>query len=142
MLGYWPDHSLCAIFVDADHRVVLIMRWDADTEAALPALPPPATRDGLPHAVHLVAYTAPLVPGTSPAAPDPSAWRHAEDALRDSGVPHGWLLAAGRHGDAVLWTSGDAGAGGLAVRVIDATQVSRRAQCWGLTSWSDSRSDS
>lgn len=141
MLGYWPDNSLCAIFVDAEHRVVLIMRWDADAATALADLPPPAARDGLLHAVHLVAYTAPVAPGKSPAAPDPTAWRHAEDALRDSGVSHGWLLAAGRDGDAVLWTSGDGGAGGLAVRVIHATQVSRRAQRWGLTSWSDSRSE-
>ena len=141
MLGYWPDNSLCAIFVDAEHRVVLIMRWDADAQAAIPALPPMLPGETVPGTVHLVAYTSSPPPGAPPAAPDRSAWRHAERTLHDSGMSLGWILVAGRHGDSVPWTCVEGQGSELDVRVIAGLQVARQAQRWGLPPWRSTRRD-
>ena len=141
MLGYWPDDSLCAIFVDAEHRVVLIMRWDAHAQAAIPALPPMSPGESVPDTVHLVAYTASPRPGEPPVTPDRSAWRLAERTLRGSGMSLGWILVAGRHGSSVPWTFVEGQGSELAVRVIAGPEVARRAQCWGLSPWRPTRRD-
>lgn len=144
MLGYWPEGSLCAIFTDAQRRVALIMRWDAD--AALPVLPPSAAGIG-PHdavpleSVHLVAYTAPPEPSEPPVAPHRSAWGHAEAALRGCGSSLGWILVAARHGDNVPWTFVEGDAGDLDVRVISAAEIAQRARRWGLPPWSATRDE-
>lgn len=141
MLGYWPGNSLCAIFVDAQERVALIMRWDADAQAAIPAVPPAAVGESSPRTVHLVAYTVAPRPGEPPAAPDQSAWRHAEAALRDSEVSLGWILVAGCHGDDVPWTCVEGSAADREVRVLTGAEISRQAQRWGLPPWSATRSE-
>lgn len=141
MLGYWPDNSLCAILVDAEHRVLLIMRWDAHAQAAIPALPPTSPGGTGPATVHLVAYTASPRPGEPPTAPDRSAWRHAERTLHDSGMSLGWILVAGRHGDSVPWTFVEGQGSELEVRVIAGHQVARQSQRWGLPLWRPTRRD-
>ena len=141
MLGYWPDNSLCAIFVDAQERVALIMRWDADAQAAIPAVPPAAAGESSPRTVHLVAYTVAPRPGEPPAAPDQSAWRHTEAALRDSEMSLGWILVAGCHSGNVAWTCVEGSAADREVRVITASEISRQAQRWGLPPWSATRSE-
>ena len=141
MLGYWPDNSLCAIVVDSEHRVVLIMRWDAHAQAEVPALPPISSGATVPATVHLVAYTASPRPGEPPAAPDRAVWRHAEYTLHDSGMSLGWILVAGRHGDSVPWTFVEGQGSELAVRVIAGPQVARQAQNWGLPPWRPTRRD-
>lgn len=141
MLGYWPDNSLCAIFVDAEQCVALIMRWDADAQAAIPAVPPAAAGESSPRTVHLVAYTAAPRPGEPPAAPDPSSWRHVQSALRDSGMSLGWVLVASTYGDKVSWTCVEGSAADLEVRAIPASASTRQAQRWGLPPWSATRSD-
>lgn len=141
MLGYWPANSLCGLVVDAEQRVALIMRWDADVPVAIPAVPPAAAGESIPRTVHLVAYTAAPHPGEPPAAPDRSVWRHAEAALRDSGMSPGWILVAGCHDGDVPWTCVEGSATELEVRVIVASDVSRHARRWGLPPWTATRGE-
>lgn len=141
MLGYWPEASVCAVVVDADHRVSLVMRWDAEAEVAAPAPSPAVTGQSADHVVHLVSYGAIASPHQVPDAPAASAWRRAGESVRDGHASPGWILVACSDGDTVLWTFPEGAAADLEVRVIPASEVSRRAQRWGLAPWSATRSE-
>lgn len=140
LLGYWPEGSVGAIVLDDDHRVVLVMRWDAETEGAI-ALPPRAVAGGAsPHVVHLVAYSCFRSMDELPTAPATSAWRHAEESLRGCGASLGWILVASNYVEKVLWTFLEGSAAELEVRDIPASEISRQALRWGLPPWSATRS--
>lgn len=141
MLGYWPEGSVCAIVLDADQRVTLVMRWDAETPGAIPVPPRAVAGDPSGGVVHLVAYSAITSRDQIPAAPATSAWRHAGDSLRGSGVSLGWVLVASTYGDKVLWTFVEGSPAELEVRAIPASASTRQAQRWGLPPWSATRSD-
>lgn len=141
MLGYWPGGSVCAIVVDADRRVTLVMRWDAETEAAIPVPPRAVAGDISGDAVHFVAYGAITSVDDLPTAPASSAWRHAGDSLPGSGAALGWVLVASTYGDRVFWTFVEGTDPELEVRVIPASESTRQAQRWGLPPWRATRSD-
>ena len=140
MLGYWPEGSVCAIVLDEDHRVTLVMRWDAETEGAIPLPPRAMGEDASAHVVHLVAYSAFTSLDQLPTAPSDSAWRHAEESLRGSGASLGWILVSSTFEEKVLWTFLEGSAAELKVRDIPASEISRQAQRWGLPPWSATRS--
>lgn len=141
MLGYWPGGSVCAIVVDADRRVTLVMRWDAETEAPIPVPPRAVAGDTPGDVVHLVAYGAITSLDQLPAVPASSAWRHAGDSQSGSGAALGWALVASTYGDEVFWTFVEGSAPELEVRVIPASESTRQAQRWGLPPWRATRSD-
>lgn len=151
MLGYWPEDSLCAVFVDVHHRVTLVLRWDRAGGVVLPPLPPVGAGGIPPHSVHLIAYSSAGDSLEPPAPPDRASCRPAHDALRASGVRLGWTLGASPRGDDVLWAQhpGRVEIGGLGgsperapeVHLIPAAEAERQAARWGLPRWSATRRD-
>jgi hypothetical protein len=138
MLGYWPDGSVCAILVDSEDRIALIVRWDRDADVVLPAIPVAATEAGSPAAIHLVVFA------TGDGAPPPLhpvAWQRSADALRESGLPLGRTLAVARATGGVVWTSAGGPVHDPGVHVIPADTVADVARRWGLPVWHESRSD-
>jgi hypothetical protein len=139
MLGYWPGDSVCAIFVDADDHVVLIMRWDHDADLAPLELPPPGPGERAPARFHLVAFPP-------PSAVDPEPWLRAADGVRARGVPMAHMLLAVARGSAVAWTCvfGDESAtcaAGASSTLISDAEVARTAREWGLPLWRSDRRD-
>ena len=138
MLGYWPEGSVCAILVDSEDHVVLIMRWERDADVVLPAKPAATTAAGSPVAVHLVVFAT--VDG-APQPLHPMAWQRLTDALRESGLPLGRTLAVARATEGVMWTSAEGPLHDPGVHVIPAAAVADVATRWGLPAWHESRSD-
>lgn len=138
MLGYWPEGSVCAILVDSEHHVVLIMRWERDADVVLPAMPVAATDAGFPVAVHLVVFAT--VDG-APQPLDSKAWERSADALRECGLPLGRTLAVARTPEGVMWTSAEGPLHDPGVHLIPASAVADVAARWGLPMWRESRSD-
>lgn len=134
MLGYWPSGSLCAVFVDDDDRVLLIMRWDEGADVALPPLPWSMTGETPPRACHLVAYAAEADLGRADV-------KATVDALRASGVSSRWVLRVTTDGGNVRWTSALGPQEGLGTGVISHPQALARARRWGRGPWRSSRSD-
>jgi hypothetical protein len=139
MLGYWPGDSVCAIFVDADDRVVLIMRWDHDADLAPLELPPPGPGERDPVRFHLVAFPP-------PGAADPEPWLRAAESVRAKGVPMAHMLLAVARGTAVAWTCvfGDGTPScpvGDPPALITEADVARTARAWGLRPWRGDRQD-
>ena len=136
LLGYWPEGSVCAILVDSEDHVVLIMRWERDADVVLPAKPAATTAAGSPVAVHLVVFAT--VDG-APQPLHPMAWQRSADALRESGLPLGRTLAVARTTEGVMWTSAEGPLHDPGVHVIPAAAVADVATRWGLPAWHESR---
>lgn len=138
MLGYWPEGSVCAIFVDVDSHVVVIMRWAQDSGVAMP--PAPAWPQGTtpPVGVHLVVFTSPAGPASSL---HPHARHRISEALSMSGVPLARLLVVASTGDEVLWTDVEGPDGDAGVHAISRAEIERRRDDWGLPRWRASRED-
>jgi hypothetical protein len=143
MLGYWPADSLCAIFVDAEDRVVCVMRWDVDAPIAMSA-PPSATGlvsdpDSLPVAFHLVAFAAPgsRDPG------QPERWFAAVDAWEAGGIPLGRLLLVAQQGDRIAWVQvvPPAESADEACQHMSATDIDEVATRWGIPHFRGSREE-
>jgi len=133
MLGYWPGGSICAVAIDHDDQITVIMRWDRETAAGLP----PATA-GLARRVaacHLVAY-ADATPG---AAMDPASLLRALATVEAAGLPLGRVLVAGRDPRGVAWSSLEDAVAGQAWTVTTSHQVAHVASVWGCAAWEDSR---
>lgn len=137
MLGYWPEGSVCAILVDSEDHVVLIMRWERDADVVLPVLPVAATGAGVAVAVHLVAFAT---VDDAPQPLHPMAWQRSADALRESGIPLGRTLAVARSTEGVMWTSAEGPLHDPGVHLIPASAVADVADRWGLPMWQASRS--
>jgi len=138
MLGYWPEDSVCAILVDSEDHVVLIMRWEREADVVLPAIPVAATEAGSPVAIHLVVFAT--VDG-APQPLHPLAWQRSADALRESGLPLGQTLAVARATEGVVWTSAEGTLHDPGVHLIAAAAVADIATRWGLPVWRECRSD-
>ena len=138
MLGYWPEGSVCAILVDSEDRIALIVRWDREADVVLPAIPVAATEAGSPVAIHLVVFAT--VDG-APLPLHPMAWQHSADALRESGLPLGRTLAVARATEGVVWTSAEGPLHDPGVHMIPAAAVADVATRWGMPAWHESRSD-
>lgn len=135
MLGYWPHESACAIVVDRDDRVLLIMRWEQDGDVVLPPLRQFGLGDARPTAIHLVVF---VPPGTSDGAP----WLHASAALTRTGVPTGEVLLARRDGGDITWSAaGEHCAQPISEQVISGAEVAATARRWGLGTWRPSREE-
>lgn len=134
MLGYWPEASICAIFVDRDHRVVLIMRWDCHAEWAIPPVQHLAAGDARIAAAHLVVFPA---RGDLDFGP----WLRAADAFGDQGVPLGHFLLAGRDEAGIAWTPALPDRGEASVEIVGHDEAIHRARQWGLPMWLAHRAD-
>jgi hypothetical protein len=135
MLGYWPHGSACAIVVDRDNRVLLIMRWEQDGDVALPPLRQLGLADARPTTIHLVVF---VPPGMS----DPAPWLHASEVLTSTGVPTGEVLLARLDGGDVAWcAAGESRVEVIREQVITEAEVSAAARCWGLGIWRASREE-
>lgn len=134
MLGYWPESSLCAIFVDSDHRVVVIMRWDHDVPAALPPHHDIAVGDTPVEAVHLVVFP-PL--GDLDVVP----WLTAADRFEAAGVRLDRFLLAGKVDDGIAWTSARQSPDDPTVCRIGHIEIAATAREWGMPPWCDRRAD-
>lgn len=135
MLGYWPHGSACAVVVDCDDRVLLIMRWEQDGEVVLPSLRQFGLAGARPSTIHLVVFAP---PGTS----DPTPWLRGFQALTTTGVPTGEVLLARLNGGDVAWSAkGEHGAQVTREQVITVAEVSATARRWGLGTWRPSREE-
>ena len=135
MLGYWPHESACAIVVDRDDRVLLIMRWEQDGDVVLPPLRQFGLAGARPAAIHLVVFAPPGTVG-------PTQWLHASEALTSTGVPTGEVLLARLDGGDVAWSaSGEFGTQVIREQVISEAEVSATARRWGLGTWRPSREE-
>lgn len=134
MLGYWPAGSLCALFVDDDDRVLLIMRWDHAAQVALPPLPWSMAGEAPPPACHLAVYPA---EGDA----EPPDVKATADALRAQGLPPRQVLLITTDGRDVHWTSPLGPLEGPGEGVVPRGHVLTQARRWGLSPWSSSRSD-
>lgn len=119
MLGYWPERSVCAVAVDPDGRVLLIMRWGAD-EHEVPALPPLAEL-GEAMTVHRVAYLEPSAGGDAPSR---------------EGRP---AVVACREGADVRFRTIDGN--DCTWQRIAAAEIARTARHWGRPAWKPSREE-
>lgn len=142
MLGYWPEGSACAVFVDEQGHAALVMRWDHDLDVDIPELPLS------PAAGHLVIYP-PRVPDPLQTW-DPGPWLRAEQALATAGVPLGHFLLVGLEGGDVIWTSARTPGAtrpvasprrAPGIESLSAAEVASRAAGWGFAPWQPSRSD-
>jgi len=132
MLGYWPEHSVCVIVVDADGHVLLIMRWHVDAPDVPPQLP--LAEDARATAFHVVVYS------DDPVARAEASARIAAD-LSDRGIPRGRVLLAERQGpDIVVRVSGEPGvaAEGLVISEMEIAETGGR---WDLDAWAMSREE-
>lgn len=132
MLGYWPDSSLCVIYVDDANHVQLIMRAECSADAVVPVPPVTAPGQSPPSAFHLAVFL-----GT--ADQDPSSWLATVDEIAATGVPLDRFVLVTRLGDDVLWTPGDAPAHDTSVMTIPAADITATAARWGLPPWQASR---
>lgn len=134
MLGYWPDASICAIFVDDDDEVVVIMRWDSDAEMQMPHVEHLSPEDRRIRTVHIVVFPA---RGDMDVAP----WLRAADLLVASGARPGHFLLAGAAEDGVAWTHALALGEDATVGHIAEADVLSRARRWGLPRWQAHREE-
>ena len=134
MLGYWPESSVCAIFVDRDDRVVVIMRWDHDVHATLPPQHHLDAGGASVAGVHLVVFP-PL--GELDVAP----WLEAVDGLEAAGVRVDRFLLAGVVDEGIAWTSARQSPDDPTVGRIGHVEISATAREWGLSPWCDRRAD-
>lgn len=134
MLGYWPEGSACAVFVDREGHAVLIMRWDDDVDPS--GLPWAAVGPTAPEAVHLVIY--PAGPHDRAVTDDPLRWPRAADALKPAGARLGHVLVVTQQGRDVAWT-GARGEG--RAETIPSREVASRATRWGYPLWRSCRAD-
>jgi hypothetical protein len=134
MLGYWPESSVCAIFVDADERVVVIMRWDHDVHATLPPRHHIAAGDTPVEAVHLVVFP-PL--GDLDVAP----WLAAADSLEAAGVHLDRFLLAGKVDAGIAWTSARQPPDDPTVAFIGHAEIAATVREWGMSPWRERRAD-
>ena len=135
MLGYWPHRSACAIVVDRDDRVLLIMRWEQDGDVVLPSLCQFGLAGARPTAIHLVVF---VPPGTS----DPTPWLRGLQALTTTGVPTGEVLLARPDGGDIAWSAaGEHGAQVTREQLITVAEASATARRWGLGTWWPSREE-
>ncbi len=134
MLGYWPESSVCAIFVDRDDRVVVIMRWDHDVHAALPPHHHIAAGDTPVEAVHLVVFP-PL------GELDVKPWLETADGLEAAGVRLDRFLLAGKVDDGIVWTSAWPSPRDPTVALIGDGAIAATARAWGMPRWCERRED-
>lgn len=134
MLGYWPDASICAIFVDDDDQVVVIMRWDSHAEMQMPPVEQLSPEDHRIRTVHIVVFPA---RGDMDVAP----WLRAADFLVASGARPGHFLLAGAAEDGVAWTHALALGEDATVGHIAEADVLSRARSWGLPRWQAHREE-
>lgn len=132
MLGYWPSSSVCAVFVDADQRVVVIMRWDHDADVVPPPLHPLTTGDTRVDAVHLVVF-----PPTRDV--DVAPWLQAADGMVAAGIKPGHFVLAGQSGEGIVWTHALDPAEDPRVGVLRHEEVLSRSREWGLPLWEEDR---
>lgn len=132
MLGYWPEGSACAVFVDDRQRVILVMRWDQDAEVAPASLA--AAAAGAPAAVHLVVY--PAAGSVSPAAA--ARWQQAALALQSASIPVQQVLLVTREDSGDIWV---ATRGDERIESMAAAAVAACGARWGCGPWRATRAD-
>lgn len=135
MLGYWPGPSLSVVAVAHDHTVVLLARWDIETEdTPLPDLRA-ALRDTRAVGVYLTVTDA-------PAAIRSQEWLRVAEEM---GLQSFTLLDAMcvySHGDHLLWASlNEAISDGPRLAEISSADIASRAALWELPPWVATRED-
>lgn len=130
MLGYWPDRSACVIVVDAEGRVLLIMRWQLDAPEVPPHLPLADQADAA--AFHLVAFGPPSSAGVACQA-------IAED-ISARGIALGDIAFVVRDGEDIVVMSGTPSGTGGAIRLTPEVVADAGAR-WDLRGWAISRSE-
>lgn len=127
MLGYWPEQSVCAVVVDPDGRVLLIMRWGADEPEV--SVPPPLAERGDAMTVHHVAYVGSSGGGDAPSWDQPYG-------MRVSGRP---ALVACREGADVRFRATTGGESGW--QRITAIEIATTARRWARPAWLANREE-
>jgi hypothetical protein len=133
MLGYWPEHSVCLVVVDADGQVLLIMRW----HVAAPEVPPhlPLTDIADAAAFHIAVFAE---------GPDGAAapWRQIAADIAARGIPVGRRLFVYQQGDDVMVSVDDTSGEGVSVPLrLSREHAACIAASWRVPMWSGSRED-
>lgn len=138
MLGYWPQQSVCAIVVDDDDHVLLIMRWHVKAPEVPPHLP--LVDDAGAAAFHLVIYA-------EDGHQHIDAWTGIADDIASRGIPRGRVLSVGHFGSGTSPEAGfavhafDASGGAAEEARVSSAQIAHAAERWGLPGWAASREE-